>query len=465
MRGLAVLIIFLPIMLHAQTEKDGIKFTNDLTWQQLLSKANKERKFVFVDCYTTWCGPCKLMEEEVYDKKEVGDLFSQHFLSIKIQMDERENDDDVVKRSQKIGLLLNKKFGVSEYPTFLFFSPGGRLINRDAGYKDPMTFISLAKNSMDSNVIHPYLYYAELLNNYLGGQRNYSMLPFLIDTARILNQREVLKAMVKDYRAYLGGINSELLYTSSNIAFLAKNGFNSKSRFLAMFYPDGRRVDQIMKKVGYAQLVIDKLIQREIIDSITREYEKVNVYDPNKAFIALPDPGWLAIMRFISRRFDSSYAARTVLRAKIQWEVDQHEWSLCAEDLETFIHRYSMNANDWDLDAGLNNIVWLSIFLRSVDKGQIDAAILCMGGIVNRVISRGNYPVNVMDTYANLLYKAGRDKEAIEEENETIERAKTRKISEKKIRELNKALNRMEQGLPTWPRYIDKDDFFGSGLI
>ncbi|MDG1903455.1 MAG: thioredoxin domain-containing protein, partial [Schleiferiaceae bacterium] len=38
--------------------EDGIKFEQG-NWANTLAKAKAENKIVFVDAYTTWCGPCK----------------------------------------------------------------------------------------------------------------------------------------------------------------------------------------------------------------------------------------------------------------------------------------------------------------------------------------------------------------------------------------------------------------------
>jgi thiol:disulfide interchange protein len=53
----------------------GIEFVKNITWKQVQTRAKKEHKYIFIDCFTTWCGPCKLMEREVFLKKEVGDFY------------------------------------------------------------------------------------------------------------------------------------------------------------------------------------------------------------------------------------------------------------------------------------------------------------------------------------------------------------------------------------------------------
>ena len=40
--------------------REGVQF-QDLIYEEALKKAGKEGKMVFMDCYTVWCGPCKMM--------------------------------------------------------------------------------------------------------------------------------------------------------------------------------------------------------------------------------------------------------------------------------------------------------------------------------------------------------------------------------------------------------------------
>lgn len=65
------------------SDYQGIRFeTGGL--QEALAKARKENKAVFVDCYTSWCGPCKMMSSKVFPDKQAGDFFNPRFISLKI---------------------------------------------------------------------------------------------------------------------------------------------------------------------------------------------------------------------------------------------------------------------------------------------------------------------------------------------------------------------------------------------
>ena len=99
----------------------GIKFFTG-SWSQLLAEAKKQNKPVFVDVFTTWCGPCKLMAKQAFPDKAVGTLFNANFINYQIDAEKGE------------GLDVAKRYAVTAYPTSLFVSADGNLIQRTVGY-------------------------------------------------------------------------------------------------------------------------------------------------------------------------------------------------------------------------------------------------------------------------------------------------------------------------------------------
>src|SRR5690349_7699291 len=91
---LCLSFICVPVFLYAQ---NGIQWTDGMTWDQIKAKAKAENKFIFVDAYATWCGPCKKMDKEVYPSTKVGGVLNPKFVSVRIQMDQTKKDNDQVK--------------------------------------------------------------------------------------------------------------------------------------------------------------------------------------------------------------------------------------------------------------------------------------------------------------------------------------------------------------------------------
>src|SRR5580704_17038791 len=88
-----ILILLFPLSAMAQ----GIHFEENSSWQQVQAKAKAEHKYIFMDCYATWCVPCKYMSKNVFTLPEVGDLVNENFISVSVQMDVTPKDNDTVK--------------------------------------------------------------------------------------------------------------------------------------------------------------------------------------------------------------------------------------------------------------------------------------------------------------------------------------------------------------------------------
>ncbi|MEG0518011.1 MAG: thioredoxin family protein [Bacteroidales bacterium] len=145
-------IIFLTMLfgislsLFAQVDK-GVKFEQG-TLAQVLSKAKnnkKDPKLVFLDCYTSWCGPCKYMANNVFPTEAAGKYFNAKFINIKIDMEKGEGPE------------LVKRFKITGYPTFLILSPDGEEIGRVMGANDLELFVKSVEKVKDVTKSAAYL--------------------------------------------------------------------------------------------------------------------------------------------------------------------------------------------------------------------------------------------------------------------------------------------------------------------
>ena len=89
--------------------------------QDAFEKAKTENKLVFVDCYTTWCGPCKVLKRYTFRDANLGDYMKENYISLAIDMETNE------------GQILAKKYGIEAYPTLLFLDKYGRVVNHQVG--------------------------------------------------------------------------------------------------------------------------------------------------------------------------------------------------------------------------------------------------------------------------------------------------------------------------------------------
>ncbi|HMZ23915.1 MAG TPA: DUF255 domain-containing protein, partial [Saprospiraceae bacterium] len=59
-------------------------------WASILKKAKKEKKLIYLDAYTSWCGPCKMMKKNVFPDAAVGEYFNANFVNAQIDMEKGE---------------------------------------------------------------------------------------------------------------------------------------------------------------------------------------------------------------------------------------------------------------------------------------------------------------------------------------------------------------------------------------
>jgi thioredoxin-related protein len=429
-----------------QPTNNGIQWTNGLSWKEVVKKAKKENKYIFLDVFATWCGPCKLMDKGVYTAAKVGEFLNQKFINVRVQMDKTKKDDEDVKRWYSDADALSKKYGIAAFPSFLFFSPDGNLVYRETGYKRVNDFLGIAQKSVNHSD-YPYRRYYELVAAYKKGKKDYELMPELIDTAKRLHQGDIADALEKDYRNYLSNLKETELYTKNRIVAIASLLKSSDDPFFYLFTQQGNQVDSALESKGYASLVVDNMIQKDVIEAAL-----------NNSKNAQPD--WDSIGKTIANIYGVGYVERNILLGKMKWYEKNHEWGDTARAFTLFAKQYGFANNDWKNDLMLNSVIWNAIFKRSADKEQIDVAINCMNLIINRINERKIAPFVFLDTYANLLYKAGRVSEAIQQEELGWQKTVEWKQPEGFIKEYLTTIEKMKKGQPTWPHYIDKDDIF-----
>ncbi|OFY40023.1 MAG: hypothetical protein A2X18_00635 [Bacteroidetes bacterium GWF2_40_14] len=105
---------------------------------EALIKAKAENKLIFIDFYTSWCGPCKVLTNNVFPLERVGSFFNSNFINCKIQCDDNG-----------IGVEMGKKYQVGAYPTLMFLNKYGEFIHSAAGALSPEELINLGKVALD----------------------------------------------------------------------------------------------------------------------------------------------------------------------------------------------------------------------------------------------------------------------------------------------------------------------------
>jgi thioredoxin-related protein len=117
---------------------------NWMTLEQALEKSKTEKRKIFVDMYTDWCGWCKHMDSTTFVHPAVAKYLNEHFYPVKFNA---EQEKDIVfkdktyhfKKSGTRGyhelaaLWLNNRLS---FPTVVFLDENQQLIQPVPGYQD-----------------------------------------------------------------------------------------------------------------------------------------------------------------------------------------------------------------------------------------------------------------------------------------------------------------------------------------
>ncbi|WP_304237333.1 thioredoxin domain-containing protein [Jiulongibacter sediminis] len=134
MKKTLVLSLLLSFFAFGSFAQQGISFEHDANWASVVAKAKKENKLIFMDAYTSWCGPCKMLQAKVFPDKELGKYFNETFVSAKFDMEKGE------------GPTLAQKFGVRAYPTLYFIDPNTqKVVHQVLGYRSVDQLLAIGK--------------------------------------------------------------------------------------------------------------------------------------------------------------------------------------------------------------------------------------------------------------------------------------------------------------------------------
>ena len=205
MKKLFVLALLVAgILFGAEAQNRSINFEQTQEWKKMVKKAKKEKKLIFVDCYTSWCGPCKMLAKNVFTQDAVADYFNQNFVNAKFDM---EKDAD--------GVILKKQFGVKAFPTLVFVNPVTQeVVHRMVGAGTADWLIAGAKMAND-----PQNNLSAMMKRYAGGERGAE---FLAKYLAALSAAYMAEEQGKVAAEYLNTLDATQLATKENWELIRK---------------------------------------------------------------------------------------------------------------------------------------------------------------------------------------------------------------------------------------------------
>lgn len=383
----------------AAQSAEGIVFHDNPTWSDMLKLAQEKEQIIFMDCYTTWCGPCKLLARDIFPLKEVGDYFNQHFINVKYDMEKGE------------GKMLHDRYkkNIVGYPTLLFINKKGEVVQQMAGYKDAAQLIAGAKRALEgrdlftlSKEYHTGNRQLDFLCEYVASLNN----AFLKDSARIIAEEYLGKNDPKEldkdkvwnaFGRYITDVNSP------TFAYLVRNA----ARYGYALNRDRFKINQQISNACTYEL--RRLFQLKY-DEAQKSYLPLNT-DTVQAqkMIALMEQAQLACVNDYKIRF---YVHKLLLNKQYNeaWKVIK------------LAHRMKLNYyNPLNMDKYIRYLVTVVN-----DKSMLKEFLQTLDSFVNSS-SKQNYAFTMYETMANINQKLGKKslaRQQMEKFNQENEKAR-----------------------------------------
>ena len=443
MNKITYFLLLVAFSTFANDDK-GIKFIEG-SWSQVLSEAKKQNKLIFVDIYTTWCGPCKMMSVKVFTESQVGDKFNTSFINYKIDAEKGE------------GITLAKQYGIAAYPTYLFVDGNGELVYRATGAMPAEKLLTEADKALSAG--KGYKSSDELDRDFKAGKRDADFLYEYIKRKSLNGNGSsaVLDEYLKAVPVSLYKTEKVLSVIAENIGTIDTRAFgvlkDALDRYLTMTVSQQKYVMSGLSKAKrntFKKAVDsrDKALLERLIDAVrATSYSEAGFEAEEKQFrleyAKITRDG--VNFKIIAAREATKLMNKTSqeLSNETQQKIQNFRKGAEAKNLDESTPQFKMILDNLTDNAQkttsfqLNEYAWGYVQMISNPKDLEDALRWS-----ERAIALVESPAN-LDTYANLLSKLGRRKEAIKVEKRAIKVAKKAGGS---IKDLQQTLKDIKRG-------------------
>ena len=277
MRIIVTLICMAAFMawIPLNAQEQGIQFDKSMSWKEVVERATRENKYIYVDVMATWCPPCQAMINNVFTTKEAGDFYNEHFVCVKLQSDKTKKDDDYVKAWYGEAERICKEFKIRSLPTSLYFNPKGEIVHVVVGAApNAEIFIQVGKAALDEN---QQIY--TRLKKYEQGEKDVEFL-YALSVDLKYNVGDMVNA-VKVANTFWQTITPEEQLLDKGIRYAADFLVNVDDTLFNFFVHHPKEVNKVIG-VGSAESKVARLLSQKYVDPLMKD--SVNQPDWTKLY-------------------------------------------------------------------------------------------------------------------------------------------------------------------------------------
>jgi len=403
----------------------GINFEKG-SWQEVVAKAKAQKKPIFIDFFTTWCGPCKELEQKVYSKPEVIQKMNANFINFKIDAEKGEGPD------------LARKFDVSAYPFLVWADKNQNVLLTDAGYMPVNEFLKSVDNALNQ---YREGRLEDYETQYRAGKRDGNFLADFINKrhAMVMDNRELVEQ-------YLLAIPASEQTSEKTLKLLSENTFTLNGKAIEFLQNQA-----VFKKYGISTL--------ETVSTTMMEYFRNALRTKNLDL--------LEKLAGLNLKLNPVEAGRQNERYRMEFYKSTNNTPKYLETAQNLADKYLMNVSKEELNkqnlahfqefmlpyrtgkqdsvkigkvrfdamkklhsryASINFASDLDGLAEEFYKNVSDKAVLQKAIMWARKANEIDENPDYLNTYAHLLYKMGIKSEAIAAEERALNLAKTLKV-------------------------------------
>ncbi len=395
MKKIVISTLLFGALVSTFAQNRSIKFINN-SMDKALAEAQKTDKLIFIDAYTTWCGPCKWMAANIFTNDTVADFYNENFINLKLNMEKDE------------GLEFAKTQSVRYYPTLLFMNKNGEVVHKKVGTMiKPIEYVDFGKSAKN-----PKGNLVGMNERFVGGEKS----PEFIE-----EYLEVLSGAYEPTDKALNAYYSEL----SEDQFI-----NPKTVEIIKMYD--KSVDS--KAMTYI------LSHRDEFESAYPEEIEQLLYKNHQAWVMEQATGEQSDRKELEKRMIAVKKRNIIGWQKIILIADLSELKK-EKRMEEFCEIAAADVGEYFADDknALNSFAW-TLFENTDNKEYLEEAVKW----TDMVISEEPNPA-VLDTKANLLYKLERKEEAIEAQTAAIELGKANGMSDNALKDYKETLKKFKK--------------------